>query len=153
MYWGIQRKAAHTVRDQGVACTNSVDNQISWNKVGDETCRRTIRLAALKAGVRGEEVLYQLRTTNRHSCESSGRLVLGHLFQEQPTLKHDLNWKTWGMFARDQAPEGKGIDEWMNEWIIELMNKVMNERITKWTNEQINEWTNERMSGWMDENK
>ncbi len=26
--------------------------------------------------------------------------------QEQPSLRHDMNWKTWGMFARDHAPEG-----------------------------------------------
>ncbi len=32
--------------------------------------------------------------------------LIAGIFQEQPTLKHDLNWKTWGMFARDQAPEG-----------------------------------------------
>ncbi|XP_023324355.1 sucrase-isomaltase, intestinal [Eurytemora carolleeae] len=26
--------------------------------------------------------------------------------QEQPSFKHDMNWKTWGMFARDHPPDG-----------------------------------------------
>ena len=32
--------------------------------------------------------------------------VYGFAEQEQPSFRHDLHWKTWGMFARDHAPEG-----------------------------------------------
>eukprot|EP00088_Acartia_fossae_P064412 TRINITY_DN7924_c0_g1_i12.p1 TRINITY_DN7924_c0_g1~~TRINITY_DN7924_c0_g1_i12.p1 ORF type:complete len:879 (-),score=174.43 TRINITY_DN7924_c0_g1_i12:112-2748(-) len=38
------------------------------------------------------------------------KLASGNLYgfgeQEQPTLRHDMNWKTWGMFARDHGPDG-----------------------------------------------
>jgi hypothetical protein len=42
------------------------------------------------------------------------------ILQEQPTLKHDMNWKTWGMFARDQAPEGNSV---VNEFLKDKMNE------------------------------
>ena len=32
--------------------------------------------------------------------------IYGFAEQEQPSFKHEMNWKTWGMFARDHAPEG-----------------------------------------------
>jgi len=32
--------------------------------------------------------------------------IYGFAEQEQPSFKHDLNWRTWGMFAHDHAPEG-----------------------------------------------
>ena len=31
--------------------------------------------------------------------------VYGFAEQEQPSFRHDMHWKTWGMFARDHAPE------------------------------------------------
>ena len=40
----------------------------------------------------------------------SGFLPSEHIYgfaeHEQPSFKHDIQWKTWGMFARDHAPEG-----------------------------------------------
>ena len=32
--------------------------------------------------------------------------IYGFAEQEQPSFRHDLNWRSWGMFARDHAPEG-----------------------------------------------
>ena len=32
--------------------------------------------------------------------------IYGFGEQEQPSFRHDVNWRTWGMFARDHAPEG-----------------------------------------------
>ena len=32
--------------------------------------------------------------------------IYGFGEQEQPSFRHDLHWKTWGMFARDHPPEG-----------------------------------------------
>lgn len=37
--------------------------------------------------------------------------IYGFAEQEQPSFKHDVHWKTWGMFARDHAPEGKYLNE------------------------------------------
>jgi hypothetical protein len=46
-------------------------------------------------------------------------------FQEQPTLKHDMNWKTWGMFARDQAPQGNSsVNEFMKDEINEFKERM-----------------------------
>ena len=40
----------------------------------------------------------------------SGYLPSEHIYgfaeHEQPSFKHDIQWRTWGMFARDHAPEG-----------------------------------------------
>jgi len=32
--------------------------------------------------------------------------IYGFAEQEQPSFKHSMNWKTWGMFTHDHAPEG-----------------------------------------------
>ena len=36
----------------------------------------------------------------------SSENIYGFGEQEQASFKHDGHWKTWGMFARDHAPEG-----------------------------------------------
>ena len=33
--------------------------------------------------------------------------IYGFAEHEQPSFKHDVNWVTWGMFARDHPPEGE----------------------------------------------
>ncbi|KAK2718438.1 hypothetical protein QYM36_005675, partial [Artemia franciscana] len=36
--------------------------------------------------------------------------IFGFGENEQPSLRHDMNWKTWALWARDQAPSSKEIE-------------------------------------------